>query len=1398
MTEDQIRPHRSRVRRIAAWTAGIILGVPLTLVVLVLAVVLIGANIGPGQRLIARKAHDLTGGMVTIDGFGGRFPDALHVGRVTISDARGPWLTLDGLTLDWSPLSLMHEDARIGLLSADRIEIARKPLPSTAPAQPAKPSNGKSSLPNFAVDLGRLRVGRIEIAHDVAGVAGVFSLDGHAHIASIAPFANGVSLETLPVSDLGLDLRRLDAPGGLQLTARTPERAVGVHLAVTDGVAGYVTSVAHMTQFDPASIALDLNGPRDGAALKLAVGAGAVHVGANGTLDLLHTRGDLALDASAPAMTPTAGVSWNSIALNAHIHGDLKAPAGQGTLTISDLAASGAGASGVTLAFDGQETEDASQTRTHLHLTAEGLRLPGPQPTLLAASPLVADVVAFPNAPTRPVTLSVTHPLLQLAGQADTKPAAHGAFDLTLPDLKPFAALGHTDLSGHTKLHLTFALPTDPNGPITAALDGGIGLTDGLKQAVGLIGNNGTLSLAATMTPQGTGKTAFKRLDVQHFTLDGQAIHLKDTAQVDLASVMNVRTDLTLGLTDLTRVAPSLRGSTDLTLHAEGPANDLSARTHVAADFGTASVPRGPLTLDAAFSHLPSAPDGTVTAAGVLDRAPLSLDAALSQDPDRTRHLTLRALHWNSLAGQGALRLAPGTKVPLGNLDVKIARLADFSRLAGQALGGHLTLSVQTAAPNPSVPAKVALKLDAALAAAQASVRQLQLNGTVSDPAGDPDLDLRLALAGLSARGITGSAQATAQGKQKALALTARAALQNVAGAPANLDTAVLLDLPQKQVRVQRLTALAKGENLRVLAPALVSFGQTMGVDRLRMSVAPPGAAPASVDIAGTFKPKLDVHATIDHVTPALAKPFDPSLSAHGTLAMTAQVTGTLARPMGHVSLTARNFGMNTGPAASLPAANVSAAADLLGTTARFDTSIAAGRAIALSTHGTVPTSTSGPIAVTSQGHVDLSVANAVLGAQAMALTGQVALNLTVTGTAQQPQAQGQVTLSGAEFDDYAQGVRLSAINGAIVASGDTFTFQNFTAHAGRGTIGIGGSVSAFRPNLPVDLHITADHAQPVTSDLLTATLGTDLRIHGQASSRLDVDGTVRIPSATINIPSSMPASVPQLNVIRPGQAQTSAGGSKVFVGLNVNVVSPGQFYVRGHGLDAEMSGNLHVGGFADAPLVSGGFDLVRGAFNLAGINLNFTHGRVGFNGTGVNHKLDPTLDFRADRNAQGTLASLLVTGYASAPKIGFTSNPSLPQEQVLSLLLFGTDSHSLSTTQLAELGAALATLTGGSSFDPLGKVQSALGLDRLAVGGGSGVNNGGTSVEAGKNVMKGVYVGAKQATSGSGTQAQVQIGLTKRLKLNTTVGTGGQVNGFTTPENDPGSSVGLSYGFDY
>ncbi len=349
------------------------------------------------------------------------------------------------------------------------------------------------------------------------------------------------------------------------------------------------------------------------------------------------------------------------------------------------------------------------------------------------------------------------------------------------------------------------------------------------------------------------------------------------------------------------------------------------------------------------------------------------------------------------------------------------------------------------------------------------------------------------------------------------------------------------------------------------------------------------------------------------------------------------------------------------------------------------------------------------------------------------------------------------------------------------------------------------GSVGVLQKGMPVDVKITADNAQPIVSKLVTANLNANLHVTGSARERLDIAGTVRLNRTLIGIPNSLPPNVAVLDVRRRGKALPAAAGKMLVIGLDVAVQAPQEILVQGRGLDAEMGGELHLGGTSDSPLVTGGFDLQRGSFALASNRLNFTAGRVSFNGAGLRNKIDPTLDFTAQTTLSDTTATLRITGLADSPQFEFTSSPALPQDEIMARLLFGTNAAQLSGLQLAQIGAALASLSGvggDGGLNPLVKLQRTLGLDRLTVGAGrtgttAGTENSGASIEAGRYISKRVYVEAKQTTAGA-SQLEADVDLTRHLKLQTRLGNGTASVQGTTPENDPGSSVGLSYQFEY
>ena len=139
-----------------------------------------------------------------------------------------------------------------------------------------------------------------------------------------------------------------------------------------------------------------------------------------------------------------------------------------------------------------------------------------------------------------------------------------------------------------------------------------------------------------------------------------------------------------------------------------------------------------------------------------------------------------------------------------------------------------------------------------------------------------------------------------------------------------------------------------------------------------------------------------------------------------------------------------------------------------------------------------------------------------------------------------------------------------------------------------------------------------------------------------------------------------------------------------------------------------------------------------------------------------------------------------------------------------MALLLFGAPTQQLTPLQLAQVGAALASVSGvggNGSLNPLVKIQKSLGLDRLTIGAGTTTTQTGTdsgaSIEAGRYISKRIYIEARQSTAGT-SQLGADVDLTKHLKLQTRFGNGTASVQGTTPDNDPGSSVGLRYQFEY
>jgi len=334
-----------------------------------------------------------------------------------------------------------------------------------------------------------------------------------------------------------------------------------------------------------------------------------------------------------------------------------------------------------------------------------------------------------------------------------------------------------------------------------------------------------------------------------------------------------------------------------------------------------------------------------------------------------------------------------------------------------------------------------------------------------------------------------------------------------------------------------RLTALRadyRQQTLQLLAPTMMSFGDGVAFEQLRL-----GMADTTLQASGRLTPTLELHASLRDFTPAQLRVVWPDLLAEGRADADVDLTGSLARPQGLVRLQARGLRASNGAARGLPSTDIDASAQLQEQTAQVELRMHAGDGLQLQISGQVPLNRDAVIALKVSGSFNLNVINPIIEASGQSVLGQAKIDAELAGTPAAPQARGTLVLAGGDLQDYPRGAHLSNASATLEADGEQLQLKQFTAHAGSGTINASGTVGLGEGDLPVALQLTAHGAQPFASDLLTATIDMDLKISGALRSQLNAAGSVQIDHAVINIPNALP---PDVAVLTPPSCARARG----------------------------------------------------------------------------------------------------------------------------------------------------------------------------------------------------------------------------------------------------------------
>ncbi|MCW5722792.1 MAG: translocation/assembly module TamB domain-containing protein, partial [Devosia sp.] len=707
----------------------------------------------------------------------------------------------------------------------------------------------------------------------------------------------------------------------------------------------------------------------------------------------------------------------------------------------------------------------------------------------------------------------------------------------------------------------------------------------------------------------------------------------------------------------------------------------------------------------------------------------------------------------------GELARAVDTELITGRIDVAAPDVALAAALllqdAAGAVNGRIELAPRDGEQAATVAANVAnLRLN------DIAIGRADIAATVGDLFGVPVIDGTIEARTIAAAGTTiNTLTARASQSGDTTRFDANAALATgtgvaVGGALSPMSGGYRLALDHANLVQGSLAA-------RLANPtAILVQGDSVVLDAVRFAV-----GSGSITASGSAGNALNLSVDIAALPLSIANAIMPSLGLAGTLDGRATITGAAADP--RVAFEARGAGINATAIAPYGIAPLSA--NLRGTYAGNAVSLDAlsvngAGGLSVTGSGRVPLA-GGGLAVSLTGSAPLALANQFLLDRGGQLSGTASFNAQASGSLADPQFGGTVSTEGAGYVDPELNLRLTNIAGRANLSGTTATIETLSANlATGGSASVSGTVG-LTGAFPANLSLNVNSARYADGELFVATVSGGLALTGNLTGTPLLAGTVQVEQANITVPEGFGGGAQLIDVqhrAAPPAVQQTLDRAKITTNgapvpqtrspgmlLDITLNAPNQIFIRGRGLDAEVGGSVRLTG----PLANiqpvGAFSLNRGRLSILGQRITFERGTVTLVGD-----LDPQLDFVALTESGDITVIVTVSGRVSALQIGFSSNPQLPEDEVLARLIFKRSMGELSPLQLAQLAAAAGELVGGGGGGLVDSLRGAAGLADLDVVTDA---QGNVGVEAGTYLQENIYLGV---TAGANGQSKVTINL--------------------------------------
>ncbi len=424
-------------------------------------------------------------------------------------------------------------------------------------------------------------------------------------------------------------------------------------------------------------------------------------------------------------------------------------------------------------------------------------------------------------------------------------------------------------------------------------------------------------------------------------------------------------------------------------------------------------------------------------------------------------------------------------------------------------------------------------------------------------------------------------------------------------------------------------------------------------------------------------------------------------------------------------------------------------------------------------------------------GTAQAGLANPFLGTRVV--SGPVSIDLALNGPLALSSLSGRVALSNGRLADPSLPFTVQNLNANANLSGGQARIDVSAGISTGGNVTASGTVGLTQP-FNGDLAIGLQSVVLRDPQLYETRANGQLTLSGPLTGGAMIAGRIALPETEIRVSATGLGGATSLEGLthihepapvretrrRAGLIASAAQGrappARAF-GLNILISAPNRLFIRGRGLDAELGGELLISGTTTNVIPSGAFDLIRGRLDILGQRITLTQASLQLEGD-----FDPTINVVASTETNGITSSVIVSGSVSDPEVTFSSNPELPQDEVLAQLLFGRQLDQISAFQALQLANAVATLAGRGGDGIISKLREGFGLDDFDV---QTDNNGNAQLKAGKYLSENIYSEVVVDQTGK-SQINLNLDVTDNLTVKGRVGADGN------------TGIGLFYEKDY